>query len=285
MTSLYKTPESKEAILQIYQDKLDELQIDYTFQQVATAFGTTNIILTGDPANPPLVLIHGSNGCAPIALEVYPNLAQNYRVYAVDVIAQPNRSSETRPSMKDNSYGKWMNEVLAVLDLEEITLVGFSFGGFVIWKTLLEDESRIKEAFLTAPVGIVNGNPLKMIFSVFIPMKRYMKKPKLKYLQQFIGNLFSERDDFAFRFLSKVITHFEMDFSPIPTIKAAEAKRITTPMTIIAAKYDLVAPGEKLLKRGKKIFPSLQHQLLLENSKHVQSEVDNRRIEAVIMEN
>ncbi len=283
MKSLYKTPESKAAILAIYQDKLDELQIEHQFQMVDTTFGPTHIIITGDPQNPPLVLIHGSNGCAPIALEVYPNLAEQYCVYAVDVIAQPNRSAETRPSMKDGSYGKWMNEILAGLNLEDVTLVGFSFGGFVIWKTLLEDGSRVKEAFLAAPVGIVNGNPLKLMLNVFMPMKRYMKSPKLKHLQKFLGGLFSERDDFAVRFLSKVITNFEMDFTPIPTIKIKEAQRISTPMTIIAAKYDLIAPGEKLLKRAKKIFPSLKEHLLLEDSKHVQSAVDNRRIEALIL--
>jgi pimeloyl-ACP methyl ester carboxylesterase len=111
-------------------------------------------------------LVHGSNGCAPIGLEIFPKLAQKHQVFAVDVIAQPNRSSETRPSMKDNSYGKWMNEVMAKMNLTGVTIVGFSFGGLIIWKTLVEDEARIKEAFLICPVGLVNGNPLKAIFNV-----------------------------------------------------------------------------------------------------------------------
>ena len=51
---------------------------------------------------------------------------------------------------------------------------------------------------------------------------------------------------------------FEMDFSPIPTIKESEAKKIKTPLTIIGADDDLIFPGEKLLKRAKSIFPSLQ---------------------------
>ena len=98
-------------------DKLDELSIEYRFEKVETAFGETNIVVTGNPENPPLVLVHGSNGCAPIALDIYPNLTKKYQVFAVDVIAQPNLSSETRPSMKDASYGKWMNEVFCLLNL------------------------------------------------------------------------------------------------------------------------------------------------------------------------
>lgn len=283
MKSLYTTPESKAEVLAIYQQKLDELNINYEEQDIETTYGNTHVIITGNPENPPLVLVHGSNGCAPIALEVFPNLSQKYRVFAVDVLAQPNRSAETRPNMKTNAYGKWLNEVIARLDLYDVTLAGFSFGGLVIWKTLLANESRIKEAFLIAPAGIVNGNPLKAMWRMFIPMKRYMKTQKPRYLEKFLKALFSQRDEFALRFLSKVFLCFDMDFSPIPTIKTQEARQITTPVTIVAAGQDVIFPGKKLLKRAGKIFPSLKHTLLLEQSKHVQNQADNVKIEALIM--
>jgi pimeloyl-ACP methyl ester carboxylesterase len=283
MKPLYKSPVHKKVILKIYQEKLDELNIDYHFKEVMTQFGKTNIVVTGNAKNPPLVLVHGSNGCAPIGLEIFPKLAQKYQVFAVDVIAQPNRSSETRPSMKDNSYGKWMNEVMEKMNLKGVTMVGFSFGGLIIWKTLVENESRIKEAFLICPAGIVNGNPLKAIFKVFIPMKRYMWTKKIKFVERFLSALFTERDEFAVKFLSKVFLDFEMDFSPIPTIKENEAKKITIPLTIIGADDDLIFPGEKLLKRAKSIFPSLKKEWLLNDSKHVQRRVDNQKIEALIL--
>ena len=284
MKSLYKSPSHKKAILDIYQEKLDELNIDYRYEEVMTAFGETNIIVTGNAENPPLVLVHGSNGCAPIGLEIFPKLAQKFQVFAVDVIAQPNRSSETRPSMKDASYGKWMNEVMEKLNLTGVTMVGFSFGGLVIWKTLITDETRIKEAFLICPAGIVNGNPLKAIFNVFIPMKRYMWSKNPKFVERFLSALFTERDEFAVKFLSKVFLDFEMDFSPIPTIAASEAKKIKTPLTIIGADDDLLFPGEKLLKRAQSIFPSLKKGWLLKDSKHVQRTADNQKIEALILD-
>lgn len=283
MKPLYKSPVHKKVILKIYQEKLDELNIDYHFKEVMTQFGKTNIVVTGNAKNPPLVLVHGSNGCAPIGLEIFPKLAQKYQVFAVDVIAQPNRSSETRPSMKDNSYGKWMNEVMEKMNLKGVTMVGFSFGGLIIWKTLVENESRIKEAFLICPAGIVNGNPLKAIFKVFIPMKRYMWTKKIKFVERFLSALFTERDEFAVKFLSKVFLDFEMDFSPIPTIKENEAKKITIPLTIIGADDDLIFPGAKLLKRAKSIFPSLKKEWLLNDSRHVQRRVDNQKIEALIL--
>ena len=69
MKSFFSSPSAKNTILEMYYNKLDELPINYEFQKIERSFGDTNIILTGENNNPPLVLIHGSNGCAPIALE------------------------------------------------------------------------------------------------------------------------------------------------------------------------------------------------------------------------
>jgi len=283
MTSLYKSAQGKTEILNLYDEKLNELNIKYQYKSVDTKYGNTNIIVTGSPSNPPIIIIHGSNGCAPIALETYPNLSSQFQVFAIDVLAQPNKSGATRLSMQDDSYGKWINEIIDKLKLTNVTMAGFSFGGLIILKTLEFNEESIKEVFLSAPAYIVNGNPLKALFKVFIPMKRYMKSKKIKYVEQFLGELFSERDEFAIKYLSKVFLHFDMDFSPVPTINKQKAKAIETPITLIGAKEDLLFPGTKMMKRASKIFPSLKNQLLLEHSKHVQTKQDNLKIENMIL--
>ncbi|RFC54028.1 alpha/beta fold hydrolase [Brumimicrobium aurantiacum] len=283
MDSLYKSLEGKSEILGLYDQKLEELNIDYTYQTVNTKFGETNVIVTGNPGNPPILLLHGSNGCAPIALETYPNLSKEFRVYAMDVLAQPNKSAETRLSMKDESYGEWVNELIDQLKLENVILAGFSFGGLIILKTLEFNESKIKEVYLSAPAYIVNGNPIKAIFKFFIPMKRFMKTKKEKYVEKFLKEVFTDRDEFAIQFLSKVFLHFKMDFTPVPVISSQKALAIQTPITLIAAKNDVMFPGEKMLKRAKKIFPSLKQGSLLKNSKHVQSKSDNLKIEELIL--
>lgn len=284
MPSLFKSAAGKDEILSLYDEKLSELNIDYQYQVIDTSYGKTNVIVTGSPENPPLIIVHGSNACAPISLETYPNLSTHFQVFAVDVLAQPNKSAETRLSMKDDSYGKWLNEVMDKLAINNVVLVGFSFGGLVILKTLIHNEVNIKEVFLAAPAYIVNGNPLKALFKVFIPMRRYMMTKKIKFVEQFLSEVFSERDEFAISYLSKIFLHFKMDFTPVPVISKAEAKGITTPITLIAAKKDLMFPGDKMLRRASKIFSSVKT-VLLEQSKHVQSKADNRKIEDLIMGN
>ena len=176
-----------------------------------------------------------------------------------------------------------MNQIIDQLSLEKVTLAGFSFGGLVILKTLINNEHKIKEVFLSAPAYIVNGNPIKALFRFFIPMKRYMKTKKTKYLERFLNAAFTQKDDFAQKSLALVFTDFNMDFTPVPVITSSEALKIETPITLIAAENDIIFPGRKMIKRAKKIFPSLKHTLLLKNSKHVQNKKDNSIIASLIM--
>jgi len=284
MKSLYKSEFGKNEILNLYNQKLKELGIEYKYEIIDTDFGKTNIIIIGDSTKPPLIIVHGANGCAPIALETYPTLSEKFQVFAIDVLAQPNKSAETRLNMKDNSYGLWINELINKLELKNVTMAGFSFGGLIILKTLIQNESNIKEVFLSAPAFIVNGNPLIALFKIFIPMKKYTRTQKTKYIEKFLETLFSEKDEFALNYLSKVFLYFDMDFSPIPTIKKEEALSIKTPITLIVAKKDIIFPGVKMMKRANKIFPSLKNTLLLENSKHVQNRKDNTKIEKLILQ-
>lgn len=285
MKSLFKTKEGKKEILSLYDQKLDELNIEFEYLKIDSSFGETSIIATGKSSNPPIILIHGSNGCAPIALETYPTLSNHFRVYAIDVLAQPNKSAEIRLNMKDDSYGQWINEIIDSLQIENVIMAGFSFGGLVILKTLEFNEDKIKEVYLSAPAYIVNGNPIRALFRIFIPMKMFMRTEKVKYVEKFLSEVFTERDQFAVKYLSKVFLHFKMDFTPLPVINKIKANSIKTPITLFAGENDLLFPGKKMIKRAKKMFKNLKSVKLIENSKHVQNKSQNELIEKIILKN
>lgn len=283
METLYKSEAGKKEILDLYEHKLSGLGIDVSYKTVATKYGNTNILLSGDSSKAPLMLFHGSNACAPIALEAYPNLTERYQVFSVDVVGQPNKSDTTNLSMKDNSYGIWVNELIDALDLDQVILAGFSFGGLIILKTLLYNESKIDQVFLASPAFIVNGNPFKAIWKIFIPMRLYMITKNVKYVEKFLEELFTDRDEFAISYLAKVFLYFKMDFSPVPVISNKDAANIKTPITIVAAGKDLIFPGKKMIERAKEIFPSLKESLLLEDSKHVQNKAGNHTVESIML--
>lgn len=111
-----------------------------------------------------------------------------------------------------------------------------------------------------------------------------MKTEKISYMEKFLAAVFTDRDDFAIAYLSKVFLYFTMDFTPVPVIKKSAAQSIQTPIFIFAADDDIMFPGKKMLKRVQKIFPSLKKIELIAGSKHVQNAKQNSEISQVILQ-
>ncbi|TDS16680.1 pimeloyl-ACP methyl ester carboxylesterase [Maribacter caenipelagi] len=279
----FKSKEGKEKILFLYNQKLNKLNIEYSEKLIETKFGVTNVIITGDTKNPPLVLIHGTGGCAPQILDSFPNLASKYCVYAIDVLAQPNKSAENRLDMKSLDYGKWLIEVIIKLRLKDVTLVGFSFGGFISLKALEFNETPIRRVFLIAPVYMVNGNPLVGLFKMFLPLKKFIRTNNQKHIKKVMNVLFSEYDDFALEFMSTTFQHCNMDFSPLPLLSKNDANRLKTPITIFACEKDIMFPGKKMIRRANRIFSSIEEVVLIEEAKHVPNSKDFKKIEDLII--
>ena len=281
---LFKSKEGKEEILKLYNQKLKELSLDYSEKLIETKFGKTNVLVVGDASLPPIMLVHGTGGCAPLILESYPELQKSYCVYAIDVLAQPNKSDENRLDMRSLEYGHWLLEIIIKLRLNNVTLLGFSFGGLISLKALEFNQTAIKEVFLIAPVYIVNGNPFLNLWKMFIPLKKFIKTNDKRKIKKVMDVLFSEYDDFALTFLASTFQNFNMDFSPLPIISKQAAQNIKTPITIFAAENDIMFPGKKMVKRAEKIFPSLKKSVLLKGSKHVPNRHDTLKIQSLVID-
>lgn len=279
----FKSQQGKLDIFKLYDEKLKELNIQFLEKKVNTSFGETHIIVTGDEDLPPLFLVHGTGGCAPQILESFPKLSSKYRVFAIDVLAQPNKSAENRPDMKSLDYGQWIEEIIEFFKLKQVTMVGFSFGGLISLKTMEYKQTLVKEAFLIAPVYLINGNPFKNLFQIFIPLKSFIKTGNPDKIKKVLNALFSEQDDFALKFMPATFQHCNMDFSPLPVLKKKAAQTIKTPITIFACENDIMFPGRKMLKRAENIINSTKDLVLLKKSKHVPSKADLERIHSKIL--
>ena len=284
MHSYFKNTVGKKEVLNLYYKKLDALNFHVNFITVETSFGDTNIITTKNNNPIPLVLVHGLYSCAPFALENFKALAQNFKIYAIDILGQPNISDEVRLDPTSNDYGKWMYEIISRLQLYNVYLVGTSLGGYIAYKTLAYEESRIAKAFLISPTGFVNGNLLKVLFTVYVPLKLYQWKQQSKQLAILANALCTEKDAFNVHFLSKLIINYKFGFLPLINVKKEDAKQITTPIYIFAATKDLVVPGNKLIQKAKKLLPTLKEIIVLKGSKNLLSTNDKNTVTTYILE-
>ncbi|MDD3742394.1 MAG: alpha/beta hydrolase [Lentimicrobiaceae bacterium] len=278
MISSFNMPQGNKELKKILQIEQDELPLNFECLDIESSFGNTSVLVTGQENKPPLVLIYGTNGCASFALDIVIRLKDDFRIFVIDRMEQSSLNPETILSMMDESYGQWMYEVLAWLNIRNALLLGISFGGFISWKTLLLDERHISMGIFIVPAGFVRGSKWQILWKIRFPLKLYqwLKYPCLvRYISK---DLFTDQKKADPGCFAKWAFRSEMAFTAVPLITKEEAQWMKKPVHLIAAEKDVLFPGVKMLKRAKAIFPSLGEVLLLKNSRHVPDDIDNEHI-------
>ena len=107
----------------------------------------------GEGDGPPLVLLHGLGDSHRTWLEVAPALARRRRVYVPD-LAGHGRSGRPNASYSLEWHARLIGKWLTALGLEDVDLVGHSYGGGVAQWLLLEHGWRVRALGLVASGGL-----------------------------------------------------------------------------------------------------------------------------------
>ena len=270
MKSKLKYKEGRKQIANLYFQKLDDLALAYELNTIETSFGDTNIITIGDN-NPPLILVHGFYSCAPFAIETILDLEKYFKIYAIDILGEPNLSEETSGVLKTENYAKWMYEILSRLQIYNAYFIGFSLGGFIGLKSLVLNSTRFKKAFLINPSGIVKFNTIPVLVQILLPSIGFKYTNRERYLKKIQKGIFTEVDLFSHKFLKTILLFCKLKPVTNDLIFRKEANSITTRLYIIASEDGVVFSGKKLLKKTKKMFPSLEEVIFFPKGKHILS--------------
>lgn len=152
--SIYRTPEGQAAVLEWYESALAQIPIPYESRYVNTRFGPTHMLVMGDPDAPPLVLVQGYGGSAPLWHKQFEDFARHHRIYALDTVGMPGRSAPTPLSLLNDDYSRWLLDVLDALDLQQPHVAGVCLGGWIVTRLGIDAPERIRKAVLLSPVGL-----------------------------------------------------------------------------------------------------------------------------------
>lgn len=280
--SIYTNDKHKQTLLELYDEKLESLNLEYEDVYAETTFGQTHILAVGNKNLPPIVVLHGINAGAGLALEPIKGLAEKYRIYGIDTIGQAGKSDETRLSVKDESYGKWLAEVLDALKLEKTPVIGVSYGSFILQKLISHQPTRIAKAIFVVPIIFAHGAFFRSIFKLLLPMRKFLKTKKEDDLLKFMDAFYTTKDDFSIRLQNSTLLGVKMDMQRPPLIKSADTQDFKAPVYILVAEDDIFAPAEKTLKKASQVFENLVETKILKDSKHVPSAAQHNEIEKTI---
>lgn len=129
--SIYRTTEGEAEILALYGEALADMNSEVESLTVGTRFGDTHVLALGSEGAPPAVFLPGGNFLNPTCLKWFLPLAERHRLYAPDIVGQPGKSAQIRPSPKGDGHAFWVEDILDGLGLDRVPLVGLSYGAGV----------------------------------------------------------------------------------------------------------------------------------------------------------
>ncbi len=269
-SSIYRSPEGEAELAALYEEALARLGPGYETRLIATSLGETHVILAGPEDAPPLVVLPGGNFLNPLCLSWFLPLAGAFRIYAPDIIGQPGRSAQTRPSAKGDGHARWLVDVLDGLGLGRVPFVGISYGAGLVLRLAGLAPERVAGSALVSPAGIAAGPIWPMIRETALPMLLYRASPNRERLLRAARPILTDPEEPYVRQLGLVYRHVKLD-RQLP--RAATREELTgyqAPTLLFAAENDPFFPAEKVIPRAREIISNLETETLSDD-RHVPS--------------
>jgi len=152
-------------------------------QKVEAGGWTLRYLAMGEHEGRPLVLIHGFGGDLNNWLFTQPALAENHRVYAVDLPGHGGSTKDAGP-WDVPALSQALVSFLDALDVAKAHLVGHSLGGAVALETALAHPARVASLSLIAPAGL--GTEIDAAF-----IDGFINANRRKQLHEVLAKLFA----------------------------------------------------------------------------------------------
>ena len=256
--TLYKTPAGEKVLMDLYSAALARWPVPYTTFDLDTRYGHTFAIACGDPAAPPLVLLHGASSNLTAWMGDVAAYSRQHRVFLMDVIGEPGKSAASRPAMDGPAYADWLSDVLDGLHLPQAAIGGLSQGGWTALKFATSFPGRVTRLVLLAPGGVA---PARLSFVLRAIPLALLGRWGAEANARIVAGSQSLHPD-TVKVMNALLTHFRPRLDPQPIFADAALQRLTMPVLLVAGQQDALFPSARTAARLQKCVPHLTVRLL-----------------------
>ena len=160
--------------LDMYDERVEKNFNHCTSRLIPTSFGKTHVLDCNPDSNLPVVLFfHGARDTATSwKYQVQSTEMQSkFHMIAVDYICDAGRSLPIKCPSEKGDHGKWVEDLMAYLKIENADLVGYSYGSFVSASVGIEAPDLVKgrNIILNAPAAVVTPVRVGFWYHVLMP--------------------------------------------------------------------------------------------------------------------
>ena len=233
---------------------------------VPTSFGRTFVRISGPPAAPALVLLHGAGSTSLMWAPNIAALSSKYRTVAVDQIGEFGRSVCARPVQSLPDLVEWLDELIVALEAgERVSIAGMSYGGALAAQYALRFPERLEKAVLLAPGSTVLRPPLEFWARLIV-----LGIAREKGLRAFFQWIFSDAAradpgwvESTIEVLSLNMRNIQRHRTPIPPVLTdAEWESLRTPTLFLAGEHEVIYSAEKAVRHLKRVAPRVAAEII-----------------------
>lgn len=264
---IFKSDKSQKTIEQWYLKFLDKVQIPVKSELIATSFGGNHVLFAGDHSKPPMICLHSMLTGSSLLLSEIEALTEKYYLIIPDIPGQSARGLNKHLSYKTDDHAIWLDEILNALNIEKAVFLGISLGGFICRQYASIFADKVEKLILIVPAGIVQGSVPKGLMKLAFPMIKFKINPSEKNLRKLVMNLITTWDEDWAYFMGDAFNDFKPNMKIPPLATDEELSKISAPLLLIAAEFDISFPGQVLIDRVEEQIPDAEFELI-KDSRH-----------------
>ena len=285
---VFTSPEGERATMAAYEEVLACWDADVEELDVPTRFGMTHVIASGPTDAPVLVLLHAYFATAMSWYRAVGPLSASFRVLAVDVLGDANRSRPTRPIASLDDSAAWFTDLLDGLGAQSVHLVGNSFGGFIAVEYARRLPGRVESLALIGPAATFHG--MRPFYThMFAPKAAYLMMPWLPGQTRAMDHAVNWMraglpPDPAWEDLFRsVMTHGRSGIRIFPRVYTArELAQVRARTLLILGDHERVYPPDQAAQAARRLMPGIDVQLVAD-AHHITALSQPERVSEILL--
>jgi pimeloyl-ACP methyl ester carboxylesterase len=165
----------RDAYWEAYRASLELWPIPQSSAYIDTPHGQTHVLVSGAANGAPLVLLHAASLSSTQWYLQSAALGAQFRLYAVDIMGDIGRSTQTQSIHSRADAAAWLSAVMDGLALDSAAFIGSSFGGFLSTNLATLRPDRVRSLVLLAPAATLQ--PFFPLVKLFIRMGNLVPLP------------------------------------------------------------------------------------------------------------
>ncbi len=265
--AVFKTEQAAAEVRTRYQELLRLWPVPNTQRYIPTRQGPAFVVASGPEGAPPLVLLHGTMATAAAWMREVATLAQEFRVYAVDIIGDAGLSAPVRPPLGTDAHALWLADVLDGLAVPRAVVAGTSLGGAIALDFAIRLPGRVEGLVLLCPAGVADKNILVWALPLLLLGHWGAAKVQERIIGKFPPPETEEARQYAA--LTDLVFRSMVPRTEQPSFTDAQLAGLAMPLLVLLGGRDVTMDAEAIKRRFEQhvpqaevvIYPDARHYL------------------------